>query len=67
MLGKFEQNRTVQTTQNFEIFENKTKQNKTKPKKKKKKTFFFFLFKPFLTKRWRHFEDVSAAEAIFNA
>ena len=42
MLVKFEQNRTVQTTGNFDFFENKTK------KKKKNKTRFF---KPFLTKR----------------
>ena len=45
MLVKFEQNRMVQTTQNFELFD----------KKKKKNVFFFFFFKPFLTKRWRHF------------
>ena len=38
MLVKFEQNRMVQTTRNFELFDkNKTKQNKTNKNKNKNK------------------------------
>ena len=44
MLEKFEQNRMVQTTQNFVFFD---KKQKTKTKTG--------LTKLFLTKRWRHF------------
>ena len=40
MLVTFEQNRMVQTTRNFELFD---KKRKTKNKTKKKKGFFFFL------------------------
>ena len=41
MLVKFEQNRTVQTTQHFELLvKNKTKQNKKQTKKKKKNQVF---------------------------
>ena len=39
MLSKFEQNRMIQTTQNFELFDKKKK------KKKKKTIFITFLAK----------------------
>ena len=57
MLVKFEQNRMVQTTRNFELFDKKKK------KKKKKKAFFF---QPFLTKRWRHFGRLPSASVSKN-
>ena len=37
MLSKFEQNRMVQTTQNFELFDKKKKKEKEKEKKKNKR------------------------------
>ena len=48
MLVKFEQNRMVQATQNFELCWQKKKR----------------IFITVLTKSWRHFEDVSVAENI---
>ena len=52
MLVKFEQNRMVQTTRNFELFD-------------KKKHFFL---KPFLTKRWRNFwKTFLWLKRLFNA
>ena len=53
MLVKFEQNRMVQTTQNFELFD----------KKKKKMVFKNHFWQSF----GAIFEDISAAETIFNA
>ena len=73
MLVKFEQNRIVQTTQNFELLDknktkqnktkqNKTKQNKNKKTKKKQKTVFFITtFDKELMPFWKTF---SVAEII---
>ena len=47
MLVKFEQNRMIQTTRNFELFDKK----KNKQTNKNKTGFL----KSFLTKSWRHF------------
>ena len=58
LLVKFEQNYMVQTTRNFEVFDKKTKQNKTKQEKKKSS------FKPFLQSIDASLEDVSVAETI---
>ena len=47
MLVKFEQNRMVQTTQNFELFDKK--------KKQKKNRFFKTIFYKELTPFWKTF------------
>ena len=52
MLLKFEQNRMVQTTQNFELFD------------KKSLFFFFFFFNHFWQRVDAILEDVSVAEKI---
>ena len=49
MLVKFEQNRMVQTTRNFELFDQKKK------KKKKKTGFFITIFDKELTPFWKTF------------
>ena len=51
MLVKFEQNRVVQTTRNYELFD-KTKQNKTK---QNKNGFFITIFGKELTSVWKTF------------
>ena len=69
MLVKFEQNRVVQTTGNFELFDktkqkqNKTKQNKTKKKKKKKRKKRVF-YNHFWQRVDVNLEDVSVTETI---
>ena len=67
MLVKFEQNRMVQTTQYFELFDKKKKKknkNKNKNKKTKKKKPEFFL-KTILRQNFDTIlEDVFVAETI---
>ena len=59
MLVKFEQNHTVQTTRNFEIFDKKKKPNKQTNKKQKTKTKNTFfkktIFDKSLTPFWKTF------------
>ena len=55
MLVKFEQNRMVQTTRNFELFDKKNKQKKNKKQKKKKTSFFKTIFDKALTPFWKTF------------
>ena len=62
MLVKFEQNRTVQTTWNFELFNTHTHTHTHTHKKKKKNTRFFFI--SILTQVDAILEDASVAEII---
>ena len=60
MLVKFEQNRMVETTRNYELFGNKKIQNKTKNKqtnkqKQKNSRFFKTIFDNALTPFWKTF------------
>ena len=57
MLAKFEQNRVVQTTRNFELFDNNNNNNNNK-------IFFFFLNNHFWQRVDVILEDVSVAEII---
>ena len=62
MLGKFEQNRMVQTTRYFELFDKKKQKTKNKKKKIKQKRFF----KPFWQSVGSIMEDVSVGPLSLN-
>ena len=57
MLVKFEQNRIVETTRNFELFDEKKKKKKKERKKKRRKKHVFIktIFDKALTPFWKTF------------